>query len=121
MTKLNKKLEALLFGERGSRGESLTEVLVAIVVGALAILMLYTAITTSVSIAKSSRDNMDQYFEANNKVVTTTGATKIPNGSAVLKDKNGDPVSLINSVGSTSVTFYKSTWNDSNTIVLYES
>ena len=120
MTKLNKKLEALLFGERGSRGESLTEVLVAIVVGALAILMLYTAITTSVSIAKSSRDNMDQYFEVNNKVVTKTGDT-IPNGSAVLKDKNGDPVSLINSVGSTSVTFYKSTWNESNTIVLYES
>ena len=80
---------------RGNRGESITEVLVAIVVSGLAILMLATVIAAAMNVNKTSQRAMNDYYEANNSVVSggvaTTGTVSLTAG--------GSPVSLGNDSG----------------------
>lgn len=71
---------------RSERGESITEVLVAIVVSGLAILMLATVIATAVNVNQASRKAMNDYYAANNDVVsgalTTTGTVTLTSDGA---------------------------------------
>lgn len=62
------------------RGESITEVLVAIVVSGLAILMLATVIATAASTNSSSRTVMEDYYAANNQLVEASES----NGAAAI-------------------------------------
>ena len=50
------------------RGESLTEVLVALLVGALAITMLAGAIVSSQQMIRHSGEVMDRYYQENNQL-----------------------------------------------------
>lgn len=59
---------------RSERGESLTEVLAAIVVGALAILLLVGAVNAAANINRNSRAAMDTYYQANNELVARAGS-----------------------------------------------
>ena len=77
---------------RNERGESITEVLVAIVISGLAILLLATAISAAVNTNNASRRAMNEYYAANNNVVQG-GTTKSGTVSIAL---NGSTVSLGN-------------------------
>lgn len=52
---------------RSTRGETIAEVLVSMLIGALAILMLATAITVSSKISVDNRANMNEYYENSNE------------------------------------------------------
>lgn len=87
---MSKLISALRSKVRSVRGESITEVLVSIVISGLAILMLATVIATAMNVNKSSREAMDRYYEANNNVVsnatTVTGTVTVSpaaGGSAI--------------------------------------
>ena len=72
---------------RSRRGESITEVLVAIVVSGLAILMLATVIATAVNVNRASQQSMNEYYAANNSVVsggvTASGSVSLESGVAI--------------------------------------
>lgn len=87
---MSKLISALRSKVRSVRGESITEVLVSIVISGLAILMLATVIATAMNVNKSSREAMNNYYEANNNVVsnatTVTGTVTVSpaaGGSAI--------------------------------------
>lgn len=67
------------------RGESLTEVLVAIVVGALAILLLAGAVNVAANINRESRDAMNAYYQANNALVAEGGDGVVTGKGNVIK------------------------------------
>ena len=79
---------------RNDRGESITEVLVAIVISGLAILLLATAISAAVNTNNASRRAMNEYYAANNNVVQAQGSTT--KDGTVSITLNGSAVSLGN-------------------------
>ena len=111
MTRLKNIISAKL---AGTRGESITEVLVAIVISGLAILMLATVIATAVNVNQASRRAMNEYYAANNNVVvggvSTTGSVSLTSGS--------DPISLADS-DSVAVTCHIGTQADGTLVVSY--
>ena len=112
-----------------TRGETITEVLAAIVIGGLAVLLLAVAITSSVRIVTDSKTTMGDYYGASNNLVeaengdSATDVTQIE-GSVVLKDSNGKPVLLdgaIDSSGEVSVVYYLSPVDSGSAqLVLYK-
>ena len=50
------------------RGETITEVLVAMVIAGLALLMLATTIATSSNIVRNSRESMESYYSMGNQL-----------------------------------------------------
>jgi len=54
-------------------GESLAEVLVALLIAALALVMLASMITSSASIIQNSRKNIEAYYAANNALESKSG------------------------------------------------
>lgn len=119
MTRLKKGLlvKPLCAKVRSVRGESLTEVLVSILVSGLAILMLGMAISAATDTNLHSKKAMDDYYKANNDIATLSnseGSSAVtlregpPNGS-------GQPVNLNNST----VYFYSSEGFDSTPVVSY--
>ena len=88
---------------RGERGESITEVLVAIVVSGLAILMLGTVIATAVNVNKASQKAIDEYYAANNDVAagsaTATGTVGLASDSGSITLSGSDDVSVSYRIG----------------------
>lgn len=119
---LNSRIAALLGGargSRGSRGESLVEVLVAITIGGLALLMLAVAIAVSARIGLSNRANMQDYYEANNAAVAG-GALPAGTGSMSLSDGT-ESFSLTADGTALDVEYRKITESESSAVVLYVS
>lgn len=58
---------------RSSAGESLVEVLTAVLIGGISLLMLATALTSASSMVKSSSVAMDQYYDTSNALIDSTG------------------------------------------------
>ena len=54
------------------RGETITEVLVAMVIAGLALLMLATVIATSSHIVTNSREYMEEYYESGNELAVVS-------------------------------------------------
>lgn len=86
-------MQAIRARLRGDRGETITEVLVAIVISGLAILMLATAIASAVNVNNASRDAMNRYYAANNNAVLGDTATASGTVSVTM---NGGSISLGN-------------------------
>lgn len=68
-----------------ARGESITEVLVAIVIGAMAILLMAMAISASSNMVSKGREAMDEYYAANEKLASGDGAATF-SGTVTIKD-----------------------------------
>ena len=75
MARMLERARALMSGTRGTRGETITEVLAAIVIGGLAILLLATAISSAVNMNIRSREAMDRYYVANNSIAEVAAAS----------------------------------------------
>ena len=95
-----------------SRGESLIEVLVAIVVSGLAILMLATVIASATTINKTSREAMNGYYDKSNAIAETSDS----NGSGtVTLGSGGDEIPLDKS----NVRYYIEEQDDGTPVVKY--
>lgn len=81
-----KKLRARL---RSNRGETLTEVLIALLVSSLALVMLALMVQSTNAIVQRSKDVMKKYMKANNVVVEK--ADSLPGGGS--DDDSDDPES----------------------------
>lgn len=77
---------------RSTRGESLTEVLAAIVVSGLAILMLATVIAAAANTNRQSSEQMDKYYKASNELVANVASGL--SGTVTLNDIDGNTVRL---------------------------
>lgn len=102
---------------RSRRGESLTEVLVGLLIAALSITMMAGAITSSVNMIRSSSSRMQNYYEQNNRLEEQTTT---PNGTTTLTIKGAtdddglNPVSVkvnlyIHEQGNVKIISYKET------------
>lgn len=78
---------------RSQRGESLVEVLVAMLIASLSMLMLASAIAVSRSIVEKTKDVRDDYVSATNTLMEGAGTT---NGTVTVTDPLNTPASAQN-------------------------
>ena len=78
---------AILEKWRSKRGESLTEVLAAVVVGGLSILLMAMAISTASNMVRQSNDSMRTYYAANNDLADP-GSSADFEGTVTVKEVN---------------------------------
>ena len=104
---------------RTTRGESITEVLVAILVAGLAVLMLATVIAVAANSNAKSRDAMNEYFAANNNIAAETVANGT--GSVSLADANTNETVRLSTSSSISVNYYISEQYDDTPIATYDT
>lgn len=119
--KLSHTVKELLAGKRGSRGESLVEVLMAIVIGGLALVVLAMAISTASRMAIDSRTTMNDYYRANNTAIAN--GSGLGSGEVTLKvkgDSDSSPIALV-SDSELNVSYYANNELGSSAIILYES
>ena len=102
---------------RRVRGETLTEVLVAIVVSGLAILMLATVIASATSINESSRKAMNEYYEKSNGIVEASATNGT--GTVTLSVDDGSGTVTAIALDDEDVTYYISEQMDGTPIVSY--
>lgn len=86
--KLSNAIQSLFGGKRSVRGESLVEVLSAILIGGFALLMLGVAISTSVRMASASHDSLQQYYTANNEIVNQSDLTDLGSTTITLTSQS---------------------------------
>ena len=84
---------------RNTHGETITEVLVAMVIVGLALLMLAVVIASSSSIVKKDREYMEDYYETGNALATYSGNPKYKGKLTVTL--SGTPVKLSSESGNT--------------------
>ena len=91
MKKLNKRIKAKL---QSNAGESIGEVLIALLIAALALTMLASVITTTARLIKESRTHMDDYYDASNLLASKSSGTNIAVGAVKveIKTTSGSPV-----------------------------
>ena len=87
MKKLKKRLAARL---RGTKGESLAEVLVALLIAALSLTMLASAIFSSSSIINNSKKAMDTYYSNNDELAKQSKSDPDQTNLTLLNDENND-------------------------------
>ena len=106
MQRLKKKL--------GSRGETLTETLAALLVAVIALALLAGMIVSSTRLIYSSRDRLDEYYTENNALITL----RADNKAAIQLSNEAGPLRLTDeqSAGTISVVYYtnKSIGYDTN-------
>lgn len=109
MKKLKQKL-------KNRSGETIGEVLVALLISALALMMLAGAISSSTGLIKTGKDKMNQYYNANNELfsysnsgLTVSIAGKTVSGQTTMGSQTISGVSYgVNStLGSSPVIAYK--------------
>lgn len=93
MRKLKAKITSKL---KGSAGESLAEVLIALLIAALALTMLASVISTSARIITQSKAKMKDYYDRNNVLESQSATpddtkTVVIHPIAVVSGVEGDP------------------------------
>lgn len=122
MRKLLHMLKSPLRGSRGKRGESLTEVLVAVAVGGLALLMLAMAISVSSHVATGNRNAMGAYYEVNNAIATGAAGTSLGTGTVSLSEPGGSSgLALVRNGESLQAQYRSYPEGSSSAIIVYES
>ena len=101
---------------RGQRGETITEVLVAILISGLAILMLAVVMASVSNMSKVSETAMQEYFSDNNDMVAAT-----PSGDegTVSMEIDGNSVYLNADATDTGVVYALSDEESENPLVAY--
>ena len=77
---------------RDRRGESIGEVLVALLIAAVALMMLASLIATSTRLTRSSEERMQEYYTANENLTASLAAARAgtQSGSLVFTYLDGD-------------------------------
>ena len=101
---------------RNTHGETITEVLVAMVIVGLALLMLAVVIATSSNIVKKDREYMEDYYETGNRLATYSGQGI--SGALTVKYASGATVKLSpDDNGTISIDVYA---NEDGSVVSYK-
>ena len=107
---------------RNTRGETISETLVALLIASLALVMLAGAITAANSIVRKSRDKLDDYYTANEVMVTmpantiTSTSTSTSNSNSTGIIRSGDTTATVNGlIGSNNVLIEKGITYKKNT------
>ncbi len=108
-----KKLRASLSKKlKGKAGESIAEVLIALLIAALALTMLASVITTAARTITKSKEQMDAYYTANEwlSVHSTTDIDKtwtvhVVEGKSVSVDERGEAINLTGAAGTITVKY----------------
>lgn len=78
---------------RDEQGETITETLVSVLIGGLALLMLAVVLATSNNIISESKQSMNEYYAKTNAIASETHAPSEGNSvSVTLKDASGNPL-----------------------------
>ena len=72
-----------------SRGETISETLVALLISSMALVMLAGAITSASNVVERSRKKLDEYYSANENNGVTNMSKAEKSGTAKLTDKSG--------------------------------
>lgn len=103
---------------RNTHGETITEVLVAMVIVGLALLMLAVVIASSSSIVKKDREYMEDYYETGNMLASYSDSDSAQQGILTVKYASGGDVELSpGDNGSISIVVYA---NDDGSVVSYK-
>ena len=117
--KLQHIVKTMFLGKRATRGESLAEVLAAIVIGTFALLMLVMAISVSSRISIDSRNYMDSYYTKNSEAIAHS--SDVGGGVVEIAD-DGDSassVALVKNGERLEVEYYKNDSAGSSEVVLF--
>ena len=90
---------------RSRSGESLTEVLVAVLISAVALVMLAMMVATASRLIQSSQKNMEEYRNSNQALANQGDTTNV--GTVRFQDGNGTGVEIAHGVGEVSVYYYE--------------
>lgn len=108
---------------KSEKGESIAEVLVALLVSMLGLVLLASMITTSVNIVTKSKENTKKYVVAENYLVNPTGTAPTGVSSGGGKVSSGD-MTLAPGVGGSanpiSVNYYSNTVFGTRPIIAYK-
>ena len=115
---------------RSRRGDSLAEVLVAMLISAVALVMLASMIASSGRMIRRSRESMEEYDAANNVLASMPDTvpaaintvTKASNVELNVKVKNADSETVVRlrSAGGDLVTVYENAGYAGKTVVAYK-
>lgn len=90
LTRMNEKL-------KNKSGESISEVLVALLISALAIVLLASMIAASTNMVMKSKAKFKEYADAENAIVERNGSDV--SGTVQIVDSNDNPISLTDGAG----------------------
>ncbi len=96
-------------------GESISETLIALLVAALALTMFAGAISSSANVINKGRIKMDEYYDANESIVTMTGTSQTGKTVTITDGSNftqsGIDITYYTNdyLGNTSIVTYKKT------------
>ncbi len=100
-----KKLRASLSKKlKGNAGESIAEVLIALLIAALALTMLASVITTAARTITKSKEQMDAYYTANEWLSSHT-TSETDTWTVTVKDASDKDVNLTGATPSMNVRF----------------
>ena len=104
--RLKKTLNAIIGRCRSNRGESITEVLVSVAIGGLALLMLAMAISAAFQMVTQNRNNMETYYETSNDNIQKASGNRLGTGTVSLESSDTPSSSISIANGDASVTYY---------------
>ena len=90
---------------KSRKGETITEVLVALLISALAIALLAGMMTASSNMINKSKDKIEKYVGAENTIVERS-ANSPDTGSVVFKDENSAEIKLSDGADDVTVAYY---------------
>ncbi len=103
---------------RSRAGESISEVLVALLVSALALMMLASMVASSSNMVQTSRQKMQDYITAENALTEQSG--KGTDGTVTVQN-GGEGLSLYDGADSEiAVTYYQNTTVGGKTVTAYK-
>ncbi|MBQ9544901.1 MAG: hypothetical protein IJV00_07230 [Clostridia bacterium] len=92
------------------RGESLSEILIALLVSSLAIVLLAGMINASSTMISNSREKVADYVSADRSVVEQNGSSET--GTVSIKE-GSETITLTDGAGSITVVYYSNSENES--------
>ena len=100
---MNKLLERIGAKLRKRGGESITEVLVAVLISAVALTMLASMIAASTTMIQRSRSQMEKYYEGNRALDLRQDSSGTPGYSVAIGDVSIPVYIIENTLGGTKV------------------
>ena len=115
---MKKRLHTLGAKLKSRAGDSLAEVLIALLISALAIVMLANMIVVSTTMVNRSKDYFDTYYKANNVLSAHGGG----DATGTVSLKNGEnSVYLVGNTSDTAITYHVNTSApDGTPVISYE-
>ena len=116
------KLQAMVKRLKSNKGESISEVLIALLVSALAIILLAGMINASTEMIQKSKAKMDKYVDAENGIVEQSADDPDTGSVTVVQGNGASPVKLTDDApdAGIQVEYYTNSESGKNTVRSYK-